>query len=345
MGLPRVSIKHPVATFMAMLVCIVLGTVSLISSPMELMPKISPPIAVVMATLPGASPQEVATMVTAPLESAVATVAGIQSISSTSRENTSIITLQFSWGTNMSEARVDLQERLDRVRLPEGVQRPSLLKFDPNMLPVMELAATSDQDLIDLKTMLEAEVKPRLERMNGVAAVSITGAPEREIQVLLDQERLRQYGLTQGQISAVIQASNLTYPAGKVGLDDKSLSLRVLGKLGTVEELASLVVTVVRDPAGEPLPPAGPPVAGGQIPMRAIRLADVAEVKVVLPRPRSLTPPTAGRASVCPFRRKEMPTPLPWPGRSPANWTGSRKTTPTLICALSWTRVTSSSGR
>lgn len=287
MGLPRLAIKHPVSTLMLMLICIVLGVVSLTSTSMELLPKINPPVTVIMTAHPGASPQEVAAMVTEPIEAAVATAPGVTTISSTSQESVSLIIMQFGWGTNMSEARQDVQERLDRLRLPEGVQKPSLIKFDPNALPVMELAAADGDNLAALKARLEADVQPRLERIDGVAAVYITGAAEPEVQVLLNQEKLKTFGLTQAQISGLIQASNLTYPAGRINVDDKSLNLRIVGKLSKAEELKSLVVTMVPDvpaaapasvhsrPDGKPGTPAAPPA----VPLKPVRLDEIAEVR------------------------------------------------------------------
>lgn len=288
MGLPRLSIKHPVTTLMVMLICIVIGGASLISSPMELMPKLNPPIAVVMTVFPGASPEEVSTLVTKPLEDSVATAAGLTNLNSMSQESLSMLMLQFAWGTDMSEARSDLQQALDQVKLPEGVQKPSLIKFDPNMLPVMELTVANGEDLADLKQKIDNDVRPRLEKVDGVAAVFVTGTADREIQVRLNQEKLNQYGLTQSQVTGVIQASNLTYPAGKVNLDDKALNLRIVGKTKAIDELKSLVITLVPDlPAGvDPAAaggarPAGTgvPAAPTQIPMKAIRLSDVAEVE------------------------------------------------------------------
>lgn len=280
MGLPRLAIKHPITTLMVMMICIVLGAVSLTRSPLELMPKINPPIAVVSTAFPGASPQEVATMITQPLEASLATTSGLTAISSTSAEGSSSIQLQFNWGTDMTEVRIDIQERLDRMRLPEGAQKPSILRFNPNMLPVIELTATSGEALSELRLVLEEDVKPRLERIDGVAAVHITGAPSSEIQVVLSQEKLKAAGLTQAQIAQVLQASNLTFPAGNVELNDKSMSLRIIGKTADIDALKRLVISVA---------PGMPP--------KPVYLGDVAEVKLT-ELPRSVINRTNGKLSL-----------------------------------------------
>ncbi|MGE5653945.1 MAG: efflux RND transporter permease subunit [Bacillota bacterium] len=280
MGLPRLSIKHPVTTLMVMMICIVIGVASLINSPLELMPKINPPVAVAMTLFPGASPEEVATLVTKPIEDALATTAGLTNISSTSQESMSMVILQFAWGIDMSEVRSDLQQSLDRVHLPEGAQEPSLIKFDPNALPMMTLTVANGDDLADLKQKIDSDVRPRLEKVDGVAAVFVTGTPDREIQVRLNQDKLNQYGLTQSQVTGIIQASNLTYPAGKLNLDGQSLNLRIVGKTAAIDQLKSLVITLVPDlpVSARPTTPNAAAVAA-PLPMKAIRLSDVAEVE------------------------------------------------------------------
>lgn len=312
MGLPGLSIRRPIAALMIMLILIVVGLVSLSQSPLELMPKMNVPVVVIMTVHPGASPQEVATMVTEPVEAAVAATSGLTTISSTSQESLSLVLLQFDWNTNLAEVRTDVQEAIDRLSLPEGVQKPALIKFDPNMLPVMTLSASADADLTDLKADVESKIVPRLEKLDGVASVFVTGAPDREIQVLLNQEKMLEYGLTQSQITGIIQGSNLTYPAGSFDADGQTMNLRIVGKMGSLDDLKSLIVTMVPDLSALPpealapgagMPSAGLPGAGADlpgaglpgadlpglgadmtggippIPLKPIRLSDVAEIR------------------------------------------------------------------
>lgn len=245
MSLPRFSIKHPVTTLMIMLMAILLGVVSLTSTRMDLMPKFSPPVAAVMTTFPGASPEEVTKMVTEPVEAAVATTAGMKKVNSISREGMSVVVLQFSWGTDMREARDELTDRLSRVRLPEDAGKPTIVKFDPTMLPVMELSVADGKNLADLKRLAENELKTRLEAIDGVAAVEVLGGVDREIRVDLDQSKLAKYGLTQAQVAQAIQASNLTFPAGSIKTDDRNLSLRIVSEMNQVDVLRDLVVAMV----------------------------------------------------------------------------------------------------
>lgn len=261
MSLPRFSIKHPVTTLMIMFMAILLGVVSLTSTQMDLMPKFSPPVAAVMTTFPGASPEEIAKMVTEPIEAAVATTSGMKKVSSISRESMSVVVLQFSWGTDMREARDELNDRLSRVRLPEDAAQPTIVKFDPTMLPVMDLSVANGKDLADLKGLAENELKTRLEAIDGVAAVEVAGGLDREIRVDLDQSKLAKYGITQSQVAQAIQASNLTYPAGSIKTDDRHLSLRIVSEMNQADVLRDLVVAMVpqvpKAPAVPQVPAAG----------------------------------------------------------------------------------------
>lgn len=243
MNLPRLSIRHPITTLMGMLILILLGAVSLINTPVDLLPKINPPVMGIMTTFTGASPQEVDSLVTQPIEAAVSTVQGVTNITSISSEHISLVVAEFGWGTDLNEARNDLSQALDRAPLPDGVTRPSIIKFDPTLLPVMQLSITSDVlDPEALSDLVRSEIAPRIESIEGVGAVGVTGATRREVQVLVDPDRLAEYELSLMQVITAIQGSQIAIPAGSVDDGDRTLGVRVITEADRLAALGDLVI-------------------------------------------------------------------------------------------------------
>ncbi|HQD85916.1 MAG TPA: efflux RND transporter permease subunit [Bacillota bacterium] len=244
MHLSEVSIRRPVAVLMLMLIVVLLGVVSYANLQMDLLPEITPPVAAIVTTFPGASATEVADLVTVPLETAAVTTSGIKDIMSISQEGVSIIVLTFDWGQDMVEARNDITQKLELVPLPEDASRPTVMKFDPTMLPVMQVAVTHLRDSApgELTELANEVLKPRLEGVEGVAAVEVLGGLTRHVEVSLDPDKMSALGLTQDSIAALIAASNLNYPLGKLEENQLHLDLRLEGKFRSVEDLEDLVV-------------------------------------------------------------------------------------------------------
>ncbi|HHY12594.1 MAG TPA: efflux RND transporter permease subunit, partial [Firmicutes bacterium] len=244
MNLSEISIRRPVAVLMVMLIVVLLGVVSYTNLNIDLLPKITPPVAAVITTFRGASANEVADLVTVPLESVAVTTSGIKDIMSISQEGVSIIVLTFEWGQDMSEARSDITQKLELVPLPEDASKPTIMKFDPTLLPVMQVAVSQfrDSDLGELTDLTNDILQPRLEGVEGVAAVEVLGGLTKQVEVSLDPDKLSALGLTQDAIAALISASNLNYPLGKLNKDELHLDLRLEGKFKSVEDLESLVV-------------------------------------------------------------------------------------------------------
>jgi HAE1 family hydrophobic/amphiphilic exporter-1 len=167
---------------------VVLGLFSLNKLPIDLLPKIETNTIMVMTTYDGASASDIETNVTRPLESSLNTVANLKSIKSVSKENRSIITLEFNYGLDIDVVTNDIRDKLDLVSsfLPTGVGKPIIFKFSTDMIPVVMLSATADKSLPALYRILDDNVANPLARINGVGSVSITGAPQREIQVYVD---------------------------------------------------------------------------------------------------------------------------------------------------------------
>ena len=238
------SVKKPVMTALVFVAVVVLGLFSLNKLPIDLLPNIETNTIMVLTTYQGASAADVETNVTRPLENSLNTVANLKKITSSSRENRSIISLEFDYGLDIEALTNDVRSKLDMVKsyLPEGTTEPIIFKFSTDMIPVMMISATADQSLPALYKILEENVANPLARIPGVGSVSIAGAPEREIQVFIDPSKLEAYHLTIEGLSQTIRMENINTPAGTMDIGNETYSLRVEGEFSTPNELNSLVV-------------------------------------------------------------------------------------------------------
>jgi HAE1 family hydrophobic/amphiphilic exporter-1 len=234
-----------VAVTVTVLVVVLLGLVSLLNLHVDLFPEMDLPMAGVMTSYPGVGPEEIESLVTVPLERALATAPGVKNITSTSRRGQSTITVEFNWGTNMDVALQDLRDRLDRARrsLPHDADAPVLFRYDPAMMPVLVVTLAGEVGPEQLKRLADDVVRPRLERVDGVAAVSVWGGVTREIQVLVDPARLRGYGLTLAQVEAALRTENQDVPGGEVREGTRRYVVRVPGEFRDLKDLQSVVVS------------------------------------------------------------------------------------------------------
>lgn len=238
------SVKKPVMTALVFVAVVVLGLFSLNKLPIDLLPNIETNTIMVMTTYQGASAADVETNVTRPLENSLNTVANLKKLTSSSRENTSIITLEFDYGLDIEALTNDVRAKLDMVKsyLPEATTEPIIFKFSTDMIPVMMISATADQSLPALYKILEENIANPLARIPGVGSVSIAGAPEREIQVFIDPSKLEAYHLTIEGLAQSIRMENINTPAGTMDIGNETYSLRVEGEFTSPNELNSLVV-------------------------------------------------------------------------------------------------------
>ncbi len=277
----KYSINRPVTTVMLMLVVFLLGAVSFGRLDVDLLPKINPPVVAIYTSLPGASAQEVQDLVTIPVETVAATTPGMKEISSISSEDTSLVIIMFDWGKDMSDAKGDVAQRLELLTLPEDASRPMTLEFDPNSVPIMQVALSDSRDMTmgQLTELAENTVKPRLEAVEGVGAVDVVGGLAERVSVTLDPDKLAETGLSQDGIAAVISGSNLNYPLGVAQLEGLDLQLRLQAKFEDIEELRDLVVGYTTNTATQGSPPTPVPV----------KLQDVGLVEEGYPPVTSLT--------------------------------------------------------
>lgn len=261
MNIADFCLKHKVTTIMAYVLIVVFGIMGFTSLPLALLPDIELPMAVVYTTYSNAGPQEVENMVTKTIESACASVSGMDEIQSLSSEGSSMVMVTFADGTDMDEAMVDLRDRIDRVKgfLPEDADTPMTMTIDVDAMPVVTVGLKG-ADLAELQAIAEDDIQPALERIDGVASVDIAGGYENEIAIDTDADRLAGYGLSVSYIAQMLAAENVALPAGEVQSGDQSFSVRADGEFSSVSDIANTLI---------PLPTGG-----------TVRLSEVADVYV-----------------------------------------------------------------
>ena len=244
MKLSDIAVNRPVTTVVVFIAIVVLGVYSLGRLAIDLIPDISFPVIYVWSEYPGVAPEEVEENLTKVLENSVAAASNVKKITSKSQEGSSSITIEYEWGTDMSEAAAELREKLDVVRdfLPDEASEPLIFKFDPSQIPVMILVVEGERSMKSLRYRAETDIKRNLEQIDGVANVMIWGGQERQVQVDLDRTLLASYNMTVEQVIDIIQSEHMNISGGTVDEGDTTLSLRTVGKFGSIEEIENMVV-------------------------------------------------------------------------------------------------------
>ncbi len=252
MPLSTTAIHRPVTTLMFFAGIVMLGVVALSNLTVDFLPAVDIPTLSVQTAYPNTSPEEVEYAITGPVESVLGTIAGVKRIRSVTREGLSIVTVSFTWGTDMDFAVLEAREKLDQVRgaFPPEAERPTILRVDPSVEPIMSVAVSSaglrscsgDTGLAELKEVARALVKRRIEQVDGVAQASVLGGVEREIQIDVDMATLRALGLDIGQIGDALVSANIDLTGGTIRHGLFRYSLRVLGSLATPDDICGVVV-------------------------------------------------------------------------------------------------------
>ena len=244
MSIPRLAIERPITMFMLSGVVMLIGLLALMRLPVDLMPDISLPSITVRVGYPGVGPLEMEELVTRPLEQALSAVAGLERIESTSSEGSSRVTLNFAWGTELNEAADDVRNRLDRVRgrFPEEAEAPIMFKFDANTFPIMGVGVEGDFDRVRLREIAEHNLSQRLERVPGVAAVTVDGGLRRQIHVLLSKEKIRALNLPVDRVVNLLRTENQNIPLGEIDEGDRTYLVRSQGQFENLNEIRDLVV-------------------------------------------------------------------------------------------------------
>lgn len=238
------AVKKPVTTILIFVITMVMGLYSLTQLPVDLYPEIELPFLSVYTTYPGASASDIETNITRPIEDVLSSVNGLKEITSTSRDNISVIFLQFEYETNLDEASNDIRSNLSFIDdyLPEDAEDPSILKFNSSMMPIIFYAITADESYKGLEKIMDEKVVNPLNRIDGVGNVALSGEPGREIYVDVDPRRMEAYNLTIEQIGNILRAENINMPAGYMEMGKTDYPIRVQGEFEDSDIIGDIIV-------------------------------------------------------------------------------------------------------
>ncbi len=244
MSIYRKAVNNPVTTALIFVAMMIFGLFSLINISIDRYPKFDANIVMVMSSYPGASAEDIETNLSKLLENSLNGVSDLKNITSRSKENISLIILEFNEGVDIDVATNDVRDKLDMVNsnLPDGASVPMIFKFSADDMPILILSATAKESLPALEKILDDKVSTPLARVSGVGTVSVSGAPQREIQVYCDPNKLEAYSLTVAGISGVLASENRNVPSGTIDIGSNTYSLRVEKEFASAEEMLDVVV-------------------------------------------------------------------------------------------------------
>lgn len=279
MKIYETSVRRPLSTIIIFIGVIILGLFSLRNLAVDLYPEMDIPAISVFTTYTGASAADIETNITKILEDRLNTVNNLKKLTSKSYDNFSLVTVEFDWGSNLDEATNDIRDAISVVEqyLPEDADKPMIFKFSSNMIPVLFLTATADESYPAIQKILEDKLVNPLNRIDGVGAISISGAPTREIQVNLDPVKMEAYKIPIEQIGQVIKAENLNVPGGTFDVGSEAYTLRIEGEFTSSDELKDVVV--------------------GKLGQQLVFLSDVATIKDTL-RKETINERVSGKRGV-----------------------------------------------
>jgi len=267
------AVQRPVAIMMLFAGLVVIGLQSFDRLPVDLLPTINTPNLTVITNYSEVPADDLARLVTQPLEERITGLAGVRQVVSRTREGVSTITVQYEWGTEMEFANLHLREAVDQVStredFPDNAERPLILRWDPGARPIAILVIEGEEDMAQMTEFCEEVVKPALEQIDGVSQAEVIGGREREILVRPDFGKLRLYGLTMQELQSALSLSNVSFPGGRVRKGPLQLPLRILGEFETLDDIRSTEIPTERS--------------------GIITIADVAEVVDTVKEPEGAT--------------------------------------------------------
>ena len=246
MAIYKSAIEKPVTTALIFIAVIVIGIYSFMKLPVDMFPQMDPPYITVMTTYPGASASEMETNVTKYMENALTSVDHLKHITSQSKDNMSVVVLELEWGANMDEAVNDVRSYVDMTKsnLPDNCGTPMIFKLSTSAMPVAQYSITADETYAGLDKILNDEVIPQLNHIDGIGNISLSGAPDRYVYINIDQQKLDAYGLTIEQVGQVVQANNLNLSSGTVKMPQEQYQMQVRSEYIESSEIEDLMVTM-----------------------------------------------------------------------------------------------------
>lgn len=270
MKLADVSIKRPVFAIMMSAAIIVLGIASYMQLGLDLMPKTDFPMVVVQTSLPGASSEEIETQITKPVEEIVNTIAGLDELRSSSQQGSSRVMITFVLERKIEDAVQDVRDKVSTItnRFPRDTLPPVIQKMDPDSSPILTIAVSGDRSQKEISQIVDKQIKQALETVQNVGEVSFTGDRHREIQLLLNEDRMNAYGLTVDQVRSAVQRQNVEIPGGSFLSGPAEIALRTMGRIQNVEDFNKIIIAY----------------SGGSV----ITFGDIGRVVDTVEEPRSL---------------------------------------------------------
>lgn len=244
MSIYNTAVNKPISTLMVFLAILVLGVFSYVQLPVDQYPKMDPPYITVMATYPGANASDIEENVTKILENQLNSVDDLKELTSTSYDNLAVVALEFEWEANLDEASNDVRDAVDKAMqsLPDDIDRPTIMRFNTSMMPILIYAVTAKESYPGLDKILDDKLVTRLNRVDGVASVTLAGAPERVVYVEIDPNKMDAYNLNLEQIGNTILAENKDVPAGSVKMGLSNYTFRVEGEFEESDEIKNIVL-------------------------------------------------------------------------------------------------------
>ncbi|WP_338588762.1 efflux RND transporter permease subunit [Paenibacillus sp. Y5S-9] len=251
-GIINFSLNNKFAIWILTIIISFAGLYSGLTMKQETIPNINVPFLNVTAIDPGAAPEGIVEDVTKPLEVKLRNVDGVKTVTSTSMENAASITLEFDYGTDLTNATATVREALNEVQLPDSVQKPTISKFSINSFPVVSLSLSDKDggDLEQLTRLVESDIQPALEDIDGVAQVQVSGQYVKEVQLKFDQAKMAELGLTEDTVNGIVQGSSIRVPLGLFELDKSQKAVVVDGNIVDIDDLKNLAIPVVPGGAG-----------------------------------------------------------------------------------------------
>ena len=253
-NLPKLAVERPVTFLMISIILVGFGLYGLNNLRLNLYPDVSFPTITVYTTYEGVAPEDIEALITRPVEEQVGSISGVRRVRSLSSQGSSVVKLNFNWGTDLFIAETEVRKRLDMIRrtLPDEVDQPIVFSYDPNDEPVLVLALTSNtRSPRELRTLATRQIEQRIERINGIASAETAGGYDRQINVRLSNDQMRRYNIDIATISSRLQQENVQVPAGELVEGETVFSLRTIGDFRNLNQIKSSIVAITE--AGNPV--------------------------------------------------------------------------------------------
>ncbi len=249
MSIYKTSINKPITTALIFVAVMIIGIFSYLKLPIDQFPEMEPPYVSIMTSYPGSNAAEIETNVSKLLENSLNSVDGLKEVTSTSKDNISLVTLEFEWGYDLDEAVNDIRSSIDMVydNLPDGVSRPLIFKFNTSSMPIMQYAITADESYSGLEKILDDNMINVLNRIDGIGNLSLSGAPKRYVYIDLDPQKLDAYNLSVEAVGQAVSGNNLNLASGSVKMGKEQYQLRVQSEYVESREIKDIVISTTSD--------------------------------------------------------------------------------------------------